>query len=173
MRRTRPISGAWATEHLADYIGPLRRFFGRRVTSDEADDLVQDVVTSLLSRKAQNEPENTEAYVFTVARNALYRHQRRTSEARGRRWSAEFDVEALGGDEPSAERSYIDRESLERALAAIEAMPPRTRDIFTLHRFGEMTYAAIARQFGISTSAVEKHIMAALKVLVETMERPR
>lgn len=40
-------------------------------------------------------------------------------------------------------------------------MPPRTRDIFTLHRFGEMTYAAIGRQFEISTSAVEKHIMAA------------
>ena len=36
---------------------------------------------------------------------------------------------------------------------------------FLLHRFEEMTYQRIARELGISVSAVEKHMMAALKAL--------
>jgi DNA-directed RNA polymerase specialized sigma24 family protein len=49
----------------------------------------------------------------------------------------------------------------------MEAMPVRTQEIFLLHRFEEMTYPAIAAALGISVSAVEKHIMIALRLLVE------
>jgi DNA-directed RNA polymerase specialized sigma24 family protein len=104
LRKTQQTKTAPGGEHLAGYLAPLRRFFRRRVTPDEADDLVQDVVTSLLARKAESQLQNTEAYVFTVARNALMRHQRQVTTARWR--ASEFDTELLSDEGPSAERSY-------------------------------------------------------------------
>jgi RNA polymerase sigma-70 factor (ECF subfamily) len=59
----------------------------------------------------------------------------------------------------------LDREALERVVEAIAGLPPRTREVFVLHRFEEITGARIAEQLGISESAVEKHIMKALKAL--------
>ena len=35
-----------------------------------------------------------------------------------------------------------------------------------MHRFNEMSHAAIAREFGISVSAVEKHIATAVAQLM-------
>ena len=49
----------------------------------------------------------------------------------------------------------------------ILALPERTRDVFMLHRFEQMSYPEIARAFGISVSAVEKHIIKALRRLTE------
>jgi RNA polymerase sigma-70 factor (ECF subfamily) len=63
------------------------------------------------------------------------------------------------------ERVLLDREALEVVVAAIADLPSRTRDVFVLHRFEEMTCGNIATLLGISVSAVEKHIMKALRYL--------
>ena len=54
-------------------------------------------------------------------------------------------------------------------LAAMEDLPARTREAFVLHRFEEMQYAAIAGHMGISVSAVEKHIMRAIRRLADAI----
>jgi RNA polymerase sigma-70 factor (ECF subfamily) len=59
----------------------------------------------------------------------------------------------------------LDREALDVIVAAISDLPTRTRDVFVLHRFEEMTCNTIAAEFGMSVSAVEKHIMKALRFL--------
>ncbi|MBN9318276.1 MAG: sigma-70 family RNA polymerase sigma factor, partial [Caulobacterales bacterium] len=69
-------------------------------------------------------------------------------------------------DEPiSPERVLLGREKLDRALAVLQRLPARTRQIFILHRFEDMTYPRIAASLGISKSAVEKHMIRALKAL--------
>ena len=50
-------------------------------------------------------------------------------------------------------------------MEAIDALPARTRDVFVLHRFEEMSGTRIAVALGLSVSAVEKHIMRALQNL--------
>ncbi|MGH1558579.1 sigma-70 family RNA polymerase sigma factor [Caulobacter segnis] len=83
-----------------------------------------------------------------------------------RAWQALDDIGDLAPpDELTPERSLIGKEGVEAMLAVLDDLPDRTRHIFLLHRFEEMTYQRIARELGISVSAVEKHMMSALKAL--------
>lgn len=153
------------------FLPALRRFFQRRVPSDEVEDLVQDVFVSLQARKTDAPIENSEAYLFTIARNVLSRHWQRNvlrtvDDAAG-------ETEYVRDTAPLQDQQMLDRESLGKALQAIGNMPERTRNIFLMHRFEDMTYAAIARHVGVSTSAVEKHIMTALQILVQATGRNR
>ena len=168
------------TEPLAEMpVGPmftmyrpaLTRYFRRKVRPEDVEDLVHEVFLNLQARRAGDRIENVEAYLFTIARNVLTQHAR---SARARNAISEsFDREDRDEGALSPERTTLDRQLLQLALDAIERLPPRTRDIFVMHRFSEKNYAQIARDFGISTSAVEKHIMAALKTLVAATGRSR
>jgi RNA polymerase sigma factor (sigma-70 family) len=73
-------------------------------------------------------------------------------------------------EELSPERVLLGKEAVERLLAALEALPPRSREALLLHRFEEATYAAVARRMGIGTSAVERLITRALKALSASLE---
>lgn len=50
-------------------------------------------------------------------------------------------------------------------LRIIGDMPAQQRAAFTLNRLNKMSYKEIAAEMGVSESAVEKHMMEALKTL--------
>ena len=146
---------------LPAYEPGLRRYFRRRAPAAQVDDLVQEVFTRLLSLRDPEAVQDMERYIFVVAASVLSRQHRRSSF-----WQAVDDIEGVSPpDERTPERSLIGKEGVEAMLAVLDDLPPRTRHVFLLHRFEEMTYQRIAREVGISVSAVEKHMMAALKAL--------
>jgi len=49
-------------------------------------------------------------------------------------------------------------------------LPVRTRQAFRLHKLEDLTHAEVAQRMGISKSAVEKHIMRALRRLLPLTE---
>jgi RNA polymerase sigma factor (sigma-70 family) len=141
----------------------LTRFFRRRAHSADVDDLVQDVLLSLHARTSGGPIENVERYLFTVASRAWSLHSQRS---RRLGWRSEDDAGDLNPEEISAERILIARQDLSRVAELIaRGLPPRTQEVFMLHRFEEMTYPAIAAALKISVSAVEQHISKALKIL--------
>jgi RNA polymerase sigma-70 factor (ECF subfamily) len=58
---------------------------------------------------------------------------------------------------------------LERTLDAIN---PRTREVFFMHRVDGLSYAQIADHFDVSVSAIEKHIARAMAALGRKLMRP-
>ena len=149
-------------ERVALHSRALQRYFTKRVPIGEVDDLVQEVLANLHSRQKSTPIENVQGYLFTIASNVLARRHHKNAQM------PYADGEVPEQIDPfSPERILIGQQCLNAALAIIRMLPPRTQQVFVLHRFEEMTYPRIAAHLGISTSAVEKHIMLALKALHE------
>jgi RNA polymerase sigma factor (sigma-70 family) len=149
---------------LSGYAPALRRYFRKRAASMEVDDLTQEVFLNMHARRCDMRIENIEGYLFAVAAHVLSRHRaRRCIECHP---YSETDRTNLHGPlAPSAEDEVLSRERLQGLVATLEALPPRTRNIFVLHRVEELNYQAIACRLNISVSAIEKHIMSALKAV--------
>jgi len=148
---------------LEAYTPGLRRYFSKRVPAGDIDDLVQEVFVRMQAHHADPAIEHLDRYLFTVAASVL------TDQARRRAVRHEIAHESLEEHQPTEERTpervLLDREALDLVVSAIADLPARTRDVFVLHRFEEMTCHSIAAQLGISVSAVEKHVIKALKFL--------
>ncbi len=146
----------------------LRRFFRRRIDHASVEDCVQDVFVRIEARRGVAPIENPEAYLFAVARSVLILHGRAIAAGRKKHDQlSDLDGEQVLADAaPDAERRLIAKDELGRVLDAIEQLPDKTRHVFTMHRFEDRTYAQIASDLSMSVSAVEKHIMEALRRLL-------
>jgi RNA polymerase sigma factor (sigma-70 family) len=74
-------------------------------------------------------------------------------------------------EERDPERVLIGKDTLREFLKGLETLGERTRDIFILARIEHMHQRDIAKLFGISVSAVEKHIVKALGHLGARLSR--
>jgi len=73
-------------------------------------------------------------------------------------------------EDVTPERVLLGREALEMVVEAIADLPARTGTCCVLHRFEGNELYQHCRELGISISAVEKHIMKALRVLHARLE---
>ena len=155
---------AWMVQY-----GPaLRRYFMKRASVAEAEDLVQDVFLSMQARGGGAQIDNVEGYLFRTAANVLVRRRQRQTWDWDRH--AALDEAPDLADELSPERVLMGKEAVDRLVGALSDLPPRTAEAFFLHRFEDMTYEAIARRMGVSVKAVEDLMRRALRRLSERME---
>ena len=144
---------------------------GRRRNSrgaPDADDVAQDTCVRALDLPAPSNVRDPIRYLFRIARNLVI--DRRRKRARDALLSESLAVLEYGSSDPAdPERILAGKQDLARVLSAIDSLPPRCREAFTLHRFGGLSYAAIARRMGVSTSMVEKHIAEAMLRLTRAL----
>ena len=142
----------------------LRRYLrARGATADETDDVLQE--TSLkLSMQKTGPVDQPKAYLYRMAHNEFLSLRRTGTRRSGR--EADW-MESAIGDPPemeqrrSVEASLIAREQLAMLQAALDDLPDRTRLIFTRFRLDGAPQKDIAAEFGISVSAIEKHLTRA------------
>ncbi|MBS0384644.1 MAG: sigma-70 family RNA polymerase sigma factor [Proteobacteria bacterium] len=167
-----------ASPLLAFYLGKrgdLVRFFTLRTSSPaEAEDIVQDIYVKIA--KHAETPDNPAAYLYRLGANVMIdrARARRRSSARDDTYSRAFRVETPAGevtvDAPDPDAAIDARQRLARVMAVVDAMPPQRRRVFLMHKIEGVAYADIGARLGISQSAVEKHMIAALKSLAD--QRP-
>lgn len=158
---------------FSKYERPLQQFFRRRMGSEEdASDAAQEVFLRLARRPGAREAaEGRErAYLFTAARNLLIdRHRRR--ESRG----ADAVVPLAEADAVPApddtEQQVIVHETTEVLRHGLSSLKRRDREVFVLHRFGNLGYRQIATRLGISERTVERRMSRALVHLRRALER--
>lgn len=150
----------------------LVRFFTMRLRSvAAAEDLVQDIYVRLSGLEQPAEIQNPMAYLYRLGSNLMLdrlRGERRMAHRDGA-WldsqTTRVGTEEISS-EPSAETAVAARQRLALLTAAISELNPQTQRIFRMHKFEGLTHPEVAAALGISRSAVEKHMMAALKHLL-------
>lgn len=153
---------------LEAYYGELCEYVLRLVGSSQtAEDLVHDLFLHLWrTRQLGNAERLSRPYLFAAARNRALKHlrHRRVAQAWAERASRE---EPSHADSPA---EILARRELEVALGrAIEALPPRCREIFLLRRREGLSYDEIAKRAGVSLGTVKSQMWRAAVQLRESL----
>jgi RNA polymerase sigma factor (sigma-70 family) len=142
------------------YYTELYRFLSRKLRDRHlAEDLTQETFSRALSSTQQ--VSSHRALLYHIAKNLLVDRYRDPQQ----RYSTEdaSDPDSLlapGSEQP--ESLIENQQYIASLISAIEALPPRCREAFILHRFDGLSQNEVAVRMGISTNMVEKHIIRAM-----------
>lgn len=143
----------------------LLRFFARRgIVGPDAEDAVQDVFARLARAARFNSREHLQGYLFTTAASVAVDHVRRRN-SRATLFHEPMEDEQPVCAHPGPDQQVSQQQTLERVAQALQELPERTRVIFIMARLEGCQYADISRRTGVSTSAVEKHMIKATRHL--------
>jgi RNA polymerase sigma-70 factor (ECF subfamily) len=146
----------------------LLAYFLRRVRDHaEAEDLTQELIAKLLGHGG-DDFASPEAYIFQMASNLLADRARRM-KVRMQYRDLVGRTEDAGIDPIDPFRIAAGRSELTVLEAALASLPERTRTIFILYRLENLAQERIAEAFGISVSAVKKHVARAMAFLMTEM----
>jgi RNA polymerase sigma-70 factor (ECF subfamily) len=123
-----------------------------------AEEITQDIFLNVWKhRKELPAIANFPGYIHVMTRN------RTISAFRERLLNfdeTEKDELETTGLNPAGELEF--RQLSETLMKAINLLPPRRKEVFTMSRFDGLSYEEIAVKLDISKSAVNKHIIEAL-----------
>lgn len=135
---------------------------------DDADDLIQEAFLRLHLYCQGEEVQKQDAFLTRTVLNLsvdLHRKEHRDL------YSEESLESLLLIDiKPTSDEDFAASQRLIKVGAVLDALGPRTREIFLMHRLEGYGCAQIAQHFGISLSAVEKHIARAVLSLMDVVE---
>ncbi len=142
------------------YYTELFRFLSRKLRDRHlAEELTQETFSRALSSTQQISSHR--ALLYHIAKNLLVDRYRDSQH----RLSAEEmpDTDSLLAPGSQQPESLIENQQyIASIIATIEALPPRCREAFILHRFDGLPQNEVAARMGISTNMVEKHIIRAM-----------
>ena len=147
----------------------LRRV--RRATGNQAqaEDYLHTAFLRLEEYRSRKEVRNPAAFLVKTAVNIAVdesRHRRVRNEVVG----TFVDIMNISDREPLQSEALAARERLLRVREGLAQLSPRTREIFLMHRLDHMKYREIGEHFGITVSAVEKHVAKATLFLAAWTE---
>ncbi len=156
---------------LAELRPALIAYFERRCRNEaEAEDLAQDVLLRALQHANWSSSEEARGYIFRIAANRWKdRGRRKLTHGVEIEWDEQRTQTAA--EEIPIERVLSSQEDLKKLSDALLELGERTRDVFVMCRFEQLKQSEVGRIFGISVSAVEKHLVKALAHLVHRMNQ--
>lgn len=159
-----PASASSLSQWFADEVQPhepaLRGYLRRQFPSIEADDVVQESYLRLWRTGAR--VASAKAYFFSIARN--------TARTVFRRRQIYADVPAcdlpdwrVADPAPDAALITDRRQRLDLAVAALDQLPPRCREICTLAALDQLSPAEIAARLGLAEGTVYVQLARGVK----------
>jgi RNA polymerase sigma-70 factor, ECF subfamily len=142
----------------------LRYLVSLGLSSDEAQDVVQDAFVSLQRHLAVGgSQENIRSWVFRVAHNRARNRQNSYHRRFGEPLDAEVDSIS---DDATPERTVLRKEKFQQLRKAILLLTQSERECLLL-RAGGLRYREIGDVLGIATSTVGETVERAVKKLAE------
>lgn len=144
------------------YYQALFSFVFQRIRSQEqTKDFLQEAYTRLWQNRSRIDPSKSiRAYLYRIANNLIIDHVRKGSSER-----AYQSKMARSG----ATRSDEDIETKTAVEFALNNLPEKMHQVFTLSRYEGLTYAEIAEVCEVSVKTVESRMSQALQRLREEL----
>lgn len=156
---------------------PRLLVFARHFVSSEAQakDIVQDSFVKLWEKRDEYTGFAVSSLLYTIVRNKCFdelKHRLVASEFKFEDFKNKEDLDQLYNFDfyGSQDNPTLYGELVRSVRKAIDRLPERTREVFRLSRFDNMTNREIARMLGISDTAVHKHIAKALVRIEKTLK---
>ncbi len=129
----------------------------------QAEDLVHDSFLRLWEKRATLSLEiPMEAQLFVITRNVVINHYKREVLKQ-----KIYDTFSETVTDLNITEDDLTQETLLQINTAIEALPPKRRQIFKMSKLEGRTYEEIAQTLSISKNTVESQMVKALKFLRE------
>ncbi len=141
--------------------GNLLSYLSRRVGREDAFDLLQETFARFIKYNRAHVVADPPPFLQKIAINlARDFSRRRETEARYLEFG-DLPMEAPSLDGSPAARLEAE-ERWRKALSAIEALPPRCREVFVLYMHEGLSIAEISARLRISRNMAQKHMRIAL-----------
>lgn len=144
---------------------------------EEAENVIQDVFINIwLRREGLDDSLSFQGYLLRSVYNTSLNVLKKRSRLNEYKSSLEQEIAETGYNyyDPDAndviQRLY-NQELRAEIDAAIESLPPRCREVFSLSYIQDIPSKEISERLGISLSTVDNHIYTALKLLREKLGR--
>lgn len=171
-RRASPMRAdldAWFVREVLPLEAALTQYI-RHNWRDGANvaDLLQDIYLRVFEAAGKEFPKSTRPFVFAIAHNLLVDRVRREKVVP---LEAVENLDSLGiaADIPGPEAHVAAREELRKVQAALNRLPTRAREAFTLYHVEGLTVREIAQRMSISERAVTWHLNEGLRALASKL----
>jgi RNA polymerase sigma-70 factor (ECF subfamily) len=158
-----PEVSRWFATEVQPHRPALRAWLlARFPTLPDVDDIVQESLSRLVQAREVSPIRSARALLFTTARNLALDAVRRQRVVAFEPITDDTDPNVLT-DAADVVASVTKQQELELLTKAIQSLPERVRQIFTLRTAYGLTQKQIAGKLGVSESTVEKQMSAGIR----------
>jgi RNA polymerase sigma factor (sigma-70 family) len=162
---------AWFVREVLPLEAMLMQYLRRNWRdTGSIEDLRQEIYVRVCEAARKSIPRPAKSFVFVTARNLIIDRVRKEHVVP---IEAVADLDALGVaiDMPGPERNVIARDELRRLQAALDQLPPRSREAIILGRIEGLTGREIARRMNIAETTVSEHLANGMHALTNILLR--
>nr|WP_262899435.1 RNA polymerase sigma-70 factor [Chryseosolibacter histidini] len=147
------------------YWEELYRFgYGILGDEDQAKDILQDIFFAIWRNREALEIRSVSAYLHTAVRYEV------TRALRNGKLTASHEECLSALPSPHSSEAHLHLADLEdQVKETLEKLPQKSREVFYLSRFQELSNKEIAQKLSLSQRTVEWHISSALQHLRQSM----
>jgi RNA polymerase sigma-70 factor (ECF subfamily) len=157
----------WFVTEVQPHRPALRAWLlARFPTLPDVDDLVQESLARMMQAREASPIRSARALLFTTARNLALDTVRRQRVVSFEPITEMADSSVLA-DETDVIATVSKQQELELLTRAIQALPERCRQIFTLRTAYGLTQKQIAARLAVSESTVEKQMAHGIRLCAE------
>ncbi len=163
-------------ELYRQYYLSLRSYAELFLDEEESEDVVQDVFLNVWLRKeGLDDSQSLQGYLLRSVYNSSLNVLKKKGRSNDYRSVYEQEIEEIGYKyyDPDANdviRKLYNQDLRAEINTAINNLPARCREVFTLSYLHDIPSKEISLQLGISLSTVDNHIYSALKLLREKLK---
>ncbi|GGY97161.1 RNA polymerase sigma factor [Pseudoduganella plicata] len=150
---------------------PVEPFLMRYLRSNWRDagdwpDMRQEVYARVYEAARNRLPEQPGAFVMATARNLLIDRARRNMVVP---MDSFAQIDDMGADELTPERHASGRMELGVLVEALDALPPRCREVVVMRKVDGLSQREVAARMGIAEDTVEKQIAKGMRALADAL----